>query len=70
VITETVIGIFIDVAVWIVGQVLHFGQTPPPGMQFLIPSPLLFAATTLITSSTAVLPVGAIWFIWRQVWGK
>lgn len=68
-ITETVIGVFIDVIIWVFQSVMNIVTSPVSGT-FGIPAPLLLLVELATGGFLAIYPAVFLWFIWRQIWGK
>lgn len=68
-ITEAILGFLIDFVVTLLAGIINFATAPASGT-FSIPSPLFFIVEVMVTASTAIYPIIAGWFLWRQVWGK
>lgn len=65
-ITEAIIGFFIDIIMSIIATVINIAGAPLSGT-FSIPGPLFDIASIALFAFTAIYPVMAIWFIWRQI---
>lgn len=65
-IVEAILGFFIDVIVTILASIINIAGAPVSGT-FSIPSPLALVAEIAVTAFTAIYPVMAVWFLWRQV---
>lgn len=65
-ITEAILGFFIDVITTVIASVINFAGAPVSGT-FSIPKPLFMIVEIAVTAFTAIYPVMAVWFLWRQV---
>lgn len=65
-IIEAILGFFIDIITGIIGTIINFAGAPVSGT-FSIPKPLFMIAEIAVTAFTAIYPVMAVWFLWRQV---
>lgn len=68
-ITEFLLGLVIDVVVFVVAAIMNFVGTPVSGT-FGIPAPLMIIVELSVSGFLAIYPAVLIWFAWRQVWGK
>jgi hypothetical protein len=68
-ITEAILGIIIDLVVFLVAAIMNFVTAPVSGT-FGIPAPLMLAVELSTTGFLAIYPAVLLWFTWRQVWGK
>lgn len=68
-ITEFILGVIVDVVVFVVATVMNFVGAPVSGT-FGIPAPLMLVVELSVSGFLAIYPAVLIWFAWRQIWGK
>ena len=68
-ITEAILGVLVDLVVFLVAAVMNFVGAPVSGT-FGIPAPLFIVVELSIAGFLAIYPAVLLWFAWRQIWGK
>lgn len=65
-ITESIMGFFVDLILFVLDTAIDTLGAPISGA-IIIPSPLAWAFTIMITAVTAVVPALFVWWLWRQI---
>lgn len=65
-ITETILGVLIDVVLWLVNTILSLLPAAPT-FEFPVPRVLWELVEIVFSAAMSFFTAGLIWWIWRQV---